>query len=314
MKKFTKITLIIAGVMVIVGFAMALVGTAMAGGADTILQAAKNGDLNIGNWHFENGVYYKSEDISDIADIVEDALDIMPGGDESVVNEFSEEITRLEMDVDLANITIKAGEGEHLTVSFEDGYLSYYDVQVNGNMLTVSYDVGTRSFKQGPKIVVEIPKQMPLEFICVSTDLGEVKIMNLEQNLLGMELDSDLGNIEVDNCKIDGKCTVFTALGNIDIDNSSFHNVELSADMGNVEFAGTVNGDMFAQVDMGNVEVTIDGEEENYNIELSADMGDVRYQGQKQSGMGGSITYYHENAIGDIILNCDMGNVELGFK
>lgn len=76
----------------------------------------RSGELNFGNWHFEDGVYYKGDMEVDVTDMVEDAMKLLPTGGERAENEFAEEIIRLEIDVDLANITIKAGDIEKLRV------------------------------------------------------------------------------------------------------------------------------------------------------------------------------------------------------
>lgn len=313
MKKFTKIVLIITAVLVITGLGFIIAGSVTAGGAGTLKAQLRSGELNFGNWHFEDGVYYKGGVEIDVSDVVGDAMNLLPVGSESSKNEFSEEIAALDIDVDLANITIKATDTADTKVTLEEGYTKYFETKVKGNTLHVSYDVAGRNFKQGPKIVIELPKDVQLDSIHIDTDLGEVKLLKMKQPIGELEINSDLGNIHVEDCKVNGNCTMTAALGNIIIDDADFKEIDLRANMGNIEFFGTVEGDITAQADMGNVEVELDGKEKDYNIELSADMGDVKYKGQKQNGMGGSFTYYQEDAIGTIRLECNMGNVELEF-
>ena len=100
------------------------------------------------------------------------------------------------------------------------------------------------------------------------------------------------------------------ALGSITIDDTLFTNLDISADMGNVEFSGRIDGNITVRADMGNIEVELEGKEHDYNVELGSDMGEVKYKGEKQ---GGSYTCYQENAVGEIVLYCDMGSVELEF-
>lgn len=313
MKKFTKISLIITAVLVIMGLGFIIAGSVTAGGVAVLREQLRSGDLNFGNWHFEDGVYYKGGVEVDVTDVVSDAMNLLPVGTEASKNEFTENIANLNVDVDLANITIKNTDATYAKVSLEEGYRKYYEAKVDGDTLYVNYDVAGHNFKQGPKIVIELPKEMQLETIYIDTDLGEVKLLEIKQPVGVLEINSDLGNIHVEGCEVSGNAIMTAALGNITIDDSEFKRIDLSADMGNIEFAGKVEGDITAQADMGNIEVELDGKESDYNIELSADMGDVKYKDQKQSGMGGSFTYYQEEAIGDIVLNCDMGNVELEF-
>lgn len=314
MKKFTKIILIITAVFVITGLGFIIAGSVTAGGAGVLREQLRSGELNFGNWHFEDGVYYKGGVEVDVTDVVSSAMNLLPVGTEKAENEFTENIKSLEVDVDLANITIKNTDAAYAKMRFEEGYTKYYEAKVNDDTLYVNYDVAGHNFKQGPKIVIELPKDMQLESIYIDTDLGEVNLLEVKQAIGALEVNSDLGNIRVEDCKVTGNCTMNAALGNIVVDDSLFKKIDMSADMGNIEFSGKVDGDMTAQANMGNIEVELDGKESDYNIELSADMGDVKYKGQKQNGMGGSFTYYQEDAIGDIVLNCDMGNVELEFN
>lgn len=310
MKKFTKIILLIAAVLTVVGLGFIIAGSVTAGGAGALTAQLRSGELNFGNWHFEDGVYYKGDMEVNVTDMVEDAMKLLPTGSERAENEFAEEIIRLEIDVDLANIMIKAGDIEKLRVCLEEGYTKYYDVKVDGDTLKVAYDVGGHTFKQGPKIVVEVPKYMVLEQIYIDTDLGEITLLELEEGIEELEIISKLGNIRMDDCKVKESCTISAALGNIVIEDSSFGMVDMSADMGNINFSGKVKGDMTVQDDMGNIEVELEGNKENYNIQLSTDVGNVMFDGKKQEN---SFDAYHGNAQSYVILNCDMGDVELSF-
>lgn len=314
MKKFTKISLIIAGIMTVVGFGFVIAGSVIAGGMGALAAELRSGDLNFGNWHFENGVSYVNENVYNMADMLENAMDTLPTGSEHVTDKFSETITGLEIDTDLANITVKSSDVDEITVSLEDGYLNYYDVKIDGDMLHISYDVGAHTFKKGPKITVEVPEGVVLEHIYANTDLGEVRILNLRQPLVDLTINANLGNVKVEDCKVNGSGVITAALGNIEVDDSYFERLELSADTGNIEFSGSIEEDLGAQADMGNIDVELDGDVEDYNIELASDMGNVTFGGQKrEGGMGGEFTSYHTEATAYIFLNCDMGDVELSF-
>lgn len=314
MKKFTKISLVIAGIMTVVGFGFVIAGSVIAGGMGALAAELRSGDLNFGNWHFENGVSYVNENVYNMADMLENAMDALPTGSEHVTDKFSEAIAGLEIDTDLANITVKSSDVDEITVSLEDGYLNYYDVKIDGDMLHISYDVGAHTFKQGPKITVEVPEGVVLEHIYANTDLGEVKILNLRQPLVDLTINANLGNVKVEDCKVNGSGVITAALGNIEVDDSYFERLELSADTGNIEFSGRIKEDLGAQADMGNIDVELDGDVEDYNFELTSDMGNVTFGGQKREGsMGGEYTAYHTDADAYIFLNCDMGDVELSF-
>ncbi len=58
MKKFTKIILIITGILAALGIIFCGIAAAMGAGWSTIHRKALAGELDFGNWHIGNGVYY----------------------------------------------------------------------------------------------------------------------------------------------------------------------------------------------------------------------------------------------------------------
>lgn len=319
MKKFTKIVLIIAAVFAIAGFGFVIAGSVTAGGMGVLREQLRSGELNFDNWHFEDGVYYHKDGTNHhekvkvgLSGIVKESSSLLPIGTEQTEEIFSKEVKGIEVDTDLANITVKQTNDDKLKVSLYDGYTKYYSAKENGDTLSISYDVAGHTFKQGPKIIVELPKHMELEELYIDTDLGEAILQDIEESLRMIEVYSDLGNIRIEDCKIyeESSVIVKAALGNIEIEDSKFGEADLNAALGNVEFSGKVTGDMTVQADMGNIEVELDGKEKNYNIRMEADMGDVTYNNQKQ---GKSFSHNGEDAEVEIVLTCSMGNVELSF-
>ena len=311
MKKFTKITLWMTAILVVTGLGFLIAGTVTAGGTDVLKAQLRSGDLNFGNWHFDDGVYYKGDKEIDVADVVKDAMHLLPAGEEQITDEFANDITCIEIETDISNLTIKPSNTDKFVVNLEEGYTKYYEADVHDDTLIIRYDVKGQTFKQGPKIVVEVPKNQKLERIYIYTKLGEVNLRELEQETEELEIYSDLGNVHIEDCRMNGSCTVSAAMGNINIEDSKFKEADLNADMGNIDFSGAVTEGMNGQADMGSIDVELDGFSETYNIQLSTDMGSVVYEGEKQ---GNSFASYPAEAEAFIVLNCDMGEVELSFE
>lgn len=313
MKKFVKVILILSTVFIVTGFGFVIAGSVTAGGMGTLVKQLKSGELNFGNWHFEDGVYYKGGVNVDVDDIITTTLHTLPGGNELAENVFTEDIRKIEITADLANLTIRRAGVEYVGVNMREGYAKFYEAKVKGDTLYVSYDVEGHSFKQGPKIIVEIPKDVELEYLSIDTDLGEVVLEKIAEPIQELDICASLGNIRIKDCELKGNSSVTAALGNIILEEVTVKNLELTANMGNVEFAGKVEGDLTVQADMGDIKVEVDGKEDDYNNELHTDMGKLVYNGKKLDGMNQHMCAGHGETIGDIILNCDMGNVELSF-
>ena len=314
MKKFTRGILIITAVFVITGMGFIIAGSVTAGGFNVLRQQLKSGELNFGNWHFEDGVYYKGDIEVDVTNTVTGAVKMLPAGTETAKHEFTEQIANIDIDADLASITIKETDTSQVKVNFKEGYKKYFEAEVKGDTLYVSYKVKNQNFKQGPKITIELPKNMAPEKIEINTELGEINVLGISQPIEELNIKSSLGDICLKECEVKKDCVLTASLGNIQVKNSVLGKTDIDAALGNIEFSGEVKSDLYAQAAMGNIEVEVDGREEDYNIELSTDMGDMTYNHQEYEGTGGSYKCYTENPIGSIILDCDMGNVELVFR
>ena len=296
MKKFTKITLILAAVLTIVGLTLCTTAISLSGGISEIRNLAKSGKLNFGNWHFEDGFYYRGENLLDVQEEWKIDIDLEASGNERLSGEYTEQIRRIEMDLDIANVVVKSTDDEKLTVSMEDGYKKYYEEVHKNDTLKITYDVGGKTFKDGPDITIYVPSDWSLSDIVIDLDLGNVEIRELPQEIESVEIDVDMGNITVDNCVVSRKAV-------------------LDADMGAVNFSGELEGNLTMEADMGSAKAEINGKESDYNIELNADMGEVIYDGHHhKEDMGGKYETHHANAVGDIIMRSSMGSVELSFR
>lgn len=313
MKKFTKISLIISAVLAVTGFGFLVAGCVTAGGIGVLRTHLKNGELNFGNWHFEDGVYYSGSKEIDVSEVVKNSVNLLPAGAESVKDEFTENVTRLQMDIDVADVTIKGSDAEYITVRFEDGYVKHYEAKTEGNTLYVTYHADEEHVKNGPAISIELPEACLLEEIHISADVGTVKLKEIRNPLQTVDINAALGDVTIKECTVQGDCTVTAALGDIKIKESEFTNVKLTANLGNADFEGTIKSELYIKADMGNIKAELDGRASDYNITLSTDMGNVKYNGEMQGEAGGTFSYNQKNAEKNITLDCGMGNVEVEF-
>ena len=294
MKKFTKITLIIAAVFAALGITLCCVGVTVAGGLAQLRSMAQSGTLNFGNWHFEDGFYYKGEDILENVGGLELDFDLQTGGHEHAKKQYTQEIRRIEMDLDLANVLIQAAEQDEFTIEMENGYIKHYEEKVQKDTLIVNYDVGANHYKDAPDITIYVPAGCVLEDIIIDTDLG---------------------NINVHDCNINENCYLVADMGNAEMTTVICEEAELHSDMGRVYFEGTVKWDLKLTTDMGSAEARIVGEESDYNIELYADMGQVHCNGKHHAkDMGGEYRYESSGAQGTIFMESSMGEVKLNFE
>lgn len=316
MKKFTKITLIIAAVFACVGIALCCVATTVAGGTEQLRKMAQSGELNFGNWHFEDGVYYQNENfLENIASVTLNEETLL-GGTDNLETTFEEEIKRIELDLDIANVVVKPNDQEWVSVSMENGLKKHYSEELDGDKLIVTYDVNGKNYKNAPDIVVYVPKDLILEELQIEADLGNVEVCEFAQGCEKVDITAKMGNIEVRDSIIEEKCKLKANMGNAQMTNVTCHDAEAHAAMGAVSFEGVVKGDLRLTADMGKASATVDGDESDYNLYLYADMGQIHCNGKAHHSEHHNSKYECENAgaIGDIYLESDMGEVELNFR
>ena len=136
MKKMTKVMLTIAAVLATIGLALMIAASMMGGGISQVYTMAKNGELNFGDWHFEDGIYFSPKI----------GLTKLDRGNESCENTYGEEIKHLKIETDCADIQIRVEKREKLTVEMEKGYLRYYEEEVeNSDTLEISYDTDSHN-------------------------------------------------------------------------------------------------------------------------------------------------------------------------
>lgn len=317
MKKFTKITLIIAAVFICVGIVLCCVATTVAGGIGQLRQMAESGALNFGNWHFEDGVYYRGEEKffgNDISVTLNE--DTLLKGVESAHMTYSEEIRKIEMELDAGSVVVKTTEQEEISVSMENGFKKYFTEKLEGDKLIVTYDTKGIYNKSTPDIVVFIPKDCVLKVLEIEADMGNVEVWDLTQGCEKLDITAKMGNIEVHNSLIDGNCKLKADMGNAQMTKVTCHDTELHAAMGAVSFDGIANGDLRLTTDMGSAKANVEGKESDYNIYLYADMGQIHCNGKTHHSDHHNSSYEYEsaNAKRDIYMESDMGEVELTFK
>lgn len=208
------------------------------------------------------------------------------------------EVTEIEMDVDMMDVTVKKGdafaiEGSH----YPDRNELKYDKQGSKLVLrskskrrvSLGFNLGTE-LKSG-SLTVYIPENAPLDRVDIRNSLGNLNIEALQAQYLHCDL--DLGDIQVDSAAVQtlsmdldaGSCT----LENVTAEKTK----EINLNLGDLKLYNTVLNNAEIDLDMGNVS----GQKVSMNhAEISCNAGDV--------DLDGILT-------GKIEMECDLGSVSL---
>ena len=336
MKKFTKVCLIIVGVLLGLGLLLAGISAAMGGGYGMLHQMAQSGELDYGNWHIsEYGIFYNSEDEAhdyeaawefgtedmEVPNAPEspEAPEISGvAGEDEIVTSYAVEDIR-EMDIDIGAVQLffeTATDADYVTVTLLNGKNRYYEVGMDGSTLDIEYDVehhwNTNS--NDTCIIVEIPAGMSLDKMDLDIGAADVHFDMTDVICDKLLLDVGAANVIAEEFNVTELIDVSVGAGNVEIYGGSYKDVKIDCGVGNFNMEGTVAGDLTADCGMGNVELNLTGEEDAYNYKLSCGLGSLVVNENTYSSIAGSHNVTNEGAVGTIDLDCGMGNIEVNIR
>ena len=325
MKKFTKISLIIVAILGGLGILLMIIASLMGAGAGTIYRMAEAGELDYGGWHIgPYGIYIGGEDddwVDDEDGWVDENDEEADGknggkGSDTILSFGAADIKNLNINVDAATLYIEENsDKEHITVELNRGREKYYSCNLDGDTLTIVYDIKkTIVNSEGAKITVKIPQGMHFEAVVLETGATELIVELPGISCDTLTADIGTGNLVAERMEVTGKMDISIGAGNVEIEDGSYGELKLECGMGNIELDGVLNGDMVAECGMGNIDLDLRGKEANYNYELSCGMGELKINDTSYSNIGGSRSITNVDTIGTITLECGMGNIELDIE
>lgn len=122
MKKFTKISLIVAAILLGIGILLETIASFLGAGFGELRRLAGNGEFDRGNWHIrENGIYYSGEESWHESE----ERDAEPS---SACEEYeAATVKNMKIHVNAAHIYIqKSKNADKISVALEDGKEKYF--------------------------------------------------------------------------------------------------------------------------------------------------------------------------------------------
>lgn len=337
MKKFSKVCLIIVGVLLGIGILLCGISSLMGAGMSTIRQMANDGELNRGNWHIDAyGIYYSDDkeandawdDITDDIDAEVEDIEKAEKSEESDTDEMVSkyavsDIKKMDMDISAATLVITTGaDAEHVIVTMENGDRRDFETEMDGNTLEIEYGnehttfwlVRQSSNQNDAKIVIEIPAGMKLEKMNMEIGAVDVTIDATDMTCGELLLDVGAASIKINELIVTELLDVSVGAGSVEIGGGTYKKANIECGVGNFEMSGTVTNDLTVDCGMGNTILKLNGNEDDYNYMLSCGMGSLVVNDTKYTDIAGEHEVENDGAIGTIDLECGMGNLELEIK
>jgi len=310
MKKFSKICLIIVGVLGGMGLLLGGISALLGGGFGAVRRMAERGELDAGNWHIRPYELYYSSDEEDTED------DWGADDDAKVYTYEAAGIKNLDIDIDAAEIYVKQGtDDKNLVVRTYGCKEKYYKEDINKDTLQIQYEI----HKQFPdnydaQIVIEIPEKMTFDTMDFDIGAADADFASGSVNCRTMELNVGAGELTGADFAVTGTLDIKLGAGDIDLEGGTYKDIKLDCGMGSFALDGIVAENVKAHCGMGDGSITLRGREEDYNYKMSCGMGDLTVNGESYSDLSGSYKVTNAGAVGTIDLDCGMGSIDFDIE
>lgn len=299
MKLFTRISLILAGVLAGIGVLLCIVASVMGGGVHKLLEAG----VTYGNWHIGwDGIYYSDRDRD-------------TEGESSVSYTYETAgIRNLEIDMEAAEVYVEEGaQTDTVVVHMYRGREQDYKeaVTADGTLSLAYHRSGDWSNRSNTEFVIELPSGLALSDVKLELDAAEGQLSLADMRCEKLTVTVDAASAVLEDFTVSGETIVLADTGNAELLGGTYQNLEIDCDMGNVSVEGAAEGDITAKTSMGNVALSLSGDAAAYRYELSCDMGELTVNGRDYSSISADYEPQNAGAEHTAALSCDMGSLEL---
>ena len=343
MKKFVKVSLITAGVMLALGLVLCFV-SGVAGGRrlmhiirednelDDKIETAVNRignalyEISDGDWGFVwnaenpqelviNGqrVEEGAENSSRTEDVFTEAAD---GSGRNKRAEFqipTEGIREWEIVLGAGTFIIEEKEeADGLMEVMVEGVGSC-DYRVEGNTLFMEGFKGIKTLGGNSIqnfITVRLPKDCSFTETDAQVGAGIMRIEALET--ISLEAEVGAGELFMNRVKAD-ELSMEIGAGYMEASKVSVKDAELSVAVGECIFEGSITGNLDAECDMGNLELTLEGSEKEHNYEIECSAGNIELGNYHFTALAAEKSIQN-GAAGNFEIQCNMGNIEIKFE
>ena len=301
MKKSTKITLILAAILMLTGGIMALVCMVLGADWDDLELYLKN-------------PFKQEEDWKDSFDIVinSDNADTWTFDDERIVG--------LDLDIEAGTLVIQYSEDNKCNVIVENGRKGLR-CEVKKGILTIEENDSIHTLldwkgDETPYVVVTLPGKVIeeglLQSVQISVGAGNVVAKSLVSK--SVQVDVDAGAFACEGLWVRGHCDIDVDAGSVTIENGCVEEgLQIDIDAGQVSYGGVLQCDWQVEVDAGSVTMDLDGSMMDHNYQIQYDLGQVQVGDKVFEGLSDTVNLKH-GASNYAQIQCSMGQVNVSFS
>lgn len=339
MKKFTKVCLIAALTLFILGCAFCgIFGTL--GGFGQLYNQEKIYSLGWDGlrWSWRWGISglefgFLDKD-NDFMSSYDGATNIASTSGIEQTKYTSSDFTDIDIELGMVNLVIEESEDDYIWIK-NDSSVKTIKYGVEGGVFRLYsrnhnyvYSWNWNDRPQG-KVILRLPKGMKLDSVEIETGAGTMEGISLEADTIDLEVGAgefNIDNLTADVISIDigagemnidsmtaKTVSISVGAGTLDAKSVDVKDLDLEVGMGDINVQGNITGDMDVDCGMGNVSMKLQGSEKDHNYELDCAMGNVKIGNNNYSGIA-SERSIDNNSSSDFDIDCATGSIEIEFE
>lgn len=312
MKGFTKICLLISLVCVCIGIVCLGAGAALGSGVKEVWAMARDGELNVGNFHFGGfSIPYF------IVDKVFDEDDGDAKVQSGVINEHfpAEKVKNLEIDIRYGKVNLIDSTSDQIEITVNAPKRNRYTCSFGGDTVVLldktSGSIWRRGMNSSNKVevTIAIPKDTVFDEVDLTTNAGEIEFShNISAAKIRLELDA--GELTAEKIISDGELSVKVGAGDLKISEFAAESLKVDCGMGQANLSGDILEDADVDCGMGQITLELRGSRDDYDYDISCGLGSVDVNGENYSTL--SVDKEIDNDAGrNVKVSCGMGEVEI---
>lgn len=187
---------------------------------------------------------------------------------------FTTEITKLDIDVNAANLSITVGEDFSVKSNIEN-----LDVKENNGKVKIYEPKRFLPNSNGVNLDITIPTFNSLEEVKIETKAGKVDIEQLYADKIDFIFGA--GEVKIGDLVAYDKADIDGGAGAITIDDSELNSIEFDMGVGELNLTGKLTGRNKFNFGVGEANINLEGTKEDYSFKIDKGIGDARIEDVK---------------------------------
>lgn len=299
MKKFVRICIITALILIVLGGVITAAGASM-GGFSKLKRSGWYSIFNIPGWKISIGKSHLSID-------KDKSQPVLTGDYSNQQLAKADEVSVIDADIGGGRLVIKQSDNEYFKVEISTD-LKFQCFVKNGELNIKAFEGITDTDDSDNTVTLYIPDGASIEEVEIELGAGTVDIDKLTAGSISFDVGA--GKVNVDNMDAH-KVSAELGAGKIDI-NGTAMDAEIDIDMGSFKWTGNISRNVELSCDMGSVDIGLKEDEKGHNYKISCSAGKVAVGGKEYTSVSGDMDI-DNGAPGTFDIDCSMGKVNIYF-